>query len=102
MLKAVRAKNIDTIKKILSSKNPNQFNEDKDAALFIAASMGSKEIVEILLLNNKATVNIQKSGGNTPLFSAARGSGENYQETVEYLLSHGADPEKKINMEKNL
>lgn len=92
--RAIRTKDIETIKKLISKQDINRPDEHGSTLLHMAASMGSKEFAEILI-NNKAMVNIQTPGGMTPLHLAVQGQGKNYQETVEYLLSRGADPELK-------
>ena len=92
--KAIRTKDIETIKKLISKKDINSPNQHGSTLLHMAASMGSKDFAEILI-DRKAMVNIQTPVGMTALHLAVRGHSKNYEGTVETLLKNGADPELK-------
>jgi ankyrin repeat protein len=76
--------------KALLGMNPELLNsKDKEVGatpLILAASLGHKDVVK-LLLANKAKVNAKSDHGITPLLAAAQGG---HNDIAELLRRHGA------------
>jgi Ankyrin repeats (many copies) len=73
----------------LTLRYEDRINESKKTLLIQAASYNQLEMVAILI-QNKADVNVQDSGGDTALICAARNSAK--LEIIKMLLKAGANP----------
>jgi ankyrin repeat protein len=74
-------------------------NNDGETPLFLAAEVGNKDIVDILLKND-ANINSYNKMGETPLFGALYHNHALY--FIKYLLEHGADISVKNSSGKTL
>ena len=78
---------------IFHGASPAALNEFGNAAVHVAASEGHYYIVQLFLEAERACVNLQGRGGNSPLHFAASAKTltQEHFRTVECLLSHGAN-----------
>jgi uncharacterized protein len=73
---------------ISAGADVNEQDKIGDKPLYLAVSMGRKDIVEILISNGAHVDERSEAQGRTPLMSAAFNG---YKDIVEYLISKGAD-----------
>ena len=88
MIAAIKG-NVGAVKALLAKEV--QVNQTGWTALHYAASVGSDEIVK-MLLEASAYIDAESTNGTTPLMMAARGG---HVSTVKLLLDEGADPTLK-------
>lgn len=91
LFKAIKSKDVEKVKQILSSKSinldPPRMAYEVNKPLGFAAAYGNLEIVK-LLLEKGADINGKTAYGDSPLIKAAE---RKNNEIVEFLLSEGAD-----------
>ena len=90
---AARDGKIEAVKQHLEAGTDVNAKDDEwgMTPLFMAAGIGHKKIVELLLANG-AEVNAKNDGGVTPLHNAAI---QGHKEIVELLIAKGADVNAK-------
>jgi len=97
LLTAVRGKNADNLKKLLSESPKYTAGEYQNGKtlLRIAIKESTAQIVKLLLENDTSDINLQDESGFTPLMAAAVWK---KTDVVKHLLDHGADPNIRDNM----
>ena len=79
------------VKKVLDVGVPfSEVDENGDRPIHLAAEIGNIPAVE-LLLEAGEEINVRGQWNKTPLHFAAAGHCDNAQETIKFLLTHGAD-----------
>lgn len=85
---AVKQKDIDTTKLLLSKVDPTNHNSKGETPLHIAASNGSLDLVEFLLSNfDKKQIDKRNYNNESPLYLAVK---NNHFEIAKTLLNYGA------------
>lgn len=92
LVEAASAGDVDEVRALLefgTTLDINQGDYDKRTALHLAASEGRLKVVELLVCQEGADVNVEDRWGNRPLDDAKRAK-ENSAEIVKLLKSRGA------------
>ncbi|XP_062571316.1 putative ankyrin repeat protein PA3287 [Saccostrea cucullata] len=82
---------------LLSGKNPNIRNKDKNSLLHLAVEAGNVDIVEMFLSDDRCQIDTSNDLGQTPLMCAIT---LNDLELVKCLMKAGADIEMRDNTGK--
>ena len=79
------------VKKVLEVGVPfSEVDENGDRPIHLASGIGNIPAIEILLEAGEE-INVRGQWNKTPLHFAAAGRCDNAQETIKFLLAHGAD-----------